>query len=97
MRVCFFLLLVFWVLFSFHFAAFEVFWSNQGAQGLLGRPSKQQLENTFGTSKDVDVVEQILQKGKEETGKAIRSGLGATNLAKGSFGMDTKGKSLSGI
>ena len=78
-------------------AAFEVFWSNQGAQGLLGRPSKQQLENAFGTSKDVDVVEQILQKGKEETGKAIRSGFASTNFAKGTFSVDTKGKSLSGI
>lgn len=74
-----------------------MFWSNQGAQGLLGRPSKQQLENVFGTSKDVDVVGQILQKGKEETGKAIRTGTGSANLTKGSFTVDTKGKSLTGI
>ena len=75
-----------------------MFWSNQGAQGLLGRPSNQQLENVFGSSKDVDVVQQILTKGKEESGKGIKSGtLGMTNLAKGSFAVDTKGKSTSGI
>ena len=75
-----------------------MFWSNQGAQGLLGRPSNQQLENVFGSSKDVDVVLIILEKGKEESGKAIRTGNGATNLMKGSFAVDTKGKSsTSGI
>ena len=31
-----------------YISAFEVFFSNQGAQGILGRPSKQQLENVFG-------------------------------------------------
>ena len=45
----------------------------------------------------MDVVQAILQKGKEESGKGIKSGLGATNLAKGSFGVDTKGKSLTGL
>ena len=75
-----------------------MFWSSQGAQGLLGRPSNQQLENVFGTSKDVDVVKIILEKGKEESGKGIRQGGGvaATNLAKGSFSVDTRGKSLTG-
>ena len=77
--------------------AFDVFWSNQGAQGILGRPSKQQLENVFGTSKDIDVVSQILEKGKEESGKGIRTGEGLTNLTKGSLAVDTKGKGLSGI
>lgn len=76
--------------------SFEIFWSNQGAQGLLGRPSKQQLENVFGASKDVDVITQILEKGKEESGKAIRTQTG-TNVTKGSFTIDTKGKSLTGI
>ncbi|KAI9000796.1 ribosome maturation protein [Trametes punicea] len=78
--------------------SFQVFWSNQGAQGLLGTPSNQQLENVFGTHKDTDVILQILQKGKEESGKAIRTGEVATNQAKGSFAVDTKGKqSTSGI
>ncbi|KAI9068500.1 DUF1960-domain-containing protein, partial [Trametes sanguinea] len=73
--------------------SFQVFWSNQGAQGLLGTPSNQQLDNVFGTHKDTDVVLQILQKGKEESGKGIRTGETATNIMKGSFAVDTKGKS----
>ncbi|KAI1796164.1 ribosome maturation protein [Ganoderma leucocontextum] len=77
--------------------SFEIFWSNQGAQGLLGRPSKQQLENVFGSSKDVDVITQILNKGKEESGKAIKTATVAMNVNKGSFAIDTKGKSLTGI
>ncbi|OJT05362.1 SDO1-like protein C21C3.19 [Trametes pubescens] len=78
--------------------SFQVLWSNQGAQGLLGTPSNQQLDNAFGTHKDVDVITAILQKGKEETGKGIRSGEGtATNLTKGSFAVDTKGKGSNGI
>ncbi|CDO73772.1 hypothetical protein BN946_scf185015.g100 [Trametes cinnabarina] len=78
--------------------SFNVFWSNQGAQGVLGTPSHQQLENVFGTHKDTEVILQILQKGKEESAKGIRTGAVATNLSKGSFAVDTKGKSsTSGI
>ena len=77
--------------------SFEVFVTGQGAQGVMGRASKQQLENVFGTSKDIDVVSQILEKGKEESGKGIRTGEGLTNLTKGSLAVDTKGKGLSGI
>ncbi|KAH9850805.1 DUF1960-domain-containing protein [Lenzites betulinus] len=77
--------------------SFSIFWSNQGSQGLLGTPSNQQLDNAFGSHKDVDVITQILQKGKEEAGKGIRSGDGATNVTKGSFAVDTRGKSSSGI
>lgn len=64
---------------------------------MLSTPSRQQLENDFGTHVDTDVVKQILEKGKEQTGKSINSGGGNANLAKGSFAIDTKGKSLSGI
>jgi len=46
--------------------SFEILSSNQGPQGLLRRPSKQELDNEFGTHVDVDVVQQILEKGKEE-------------------------------
>jgi hypothetical protein len=35
----------------FNKIAFDVFHTGQGAQGLLIRPSKQELENTFGSSK----------------------------------------------
>lgn len=74
-------------------------WSNQGNQGKLSTPSRQQLENDFGTHVDTDVVKQILEKGKEQTGKSFNTGTGiaATNLGKGSFAVDTKGKSLSGV
>lgn len=34
-----------------------------GAQGILDSASKAALENEFGTSKDEDVVQQILEKG----------------------------------
>ena len=47
---------------------------------------------------DVDVITEILNKGKQESGKGIRTGEGTTNLTKGSFSVDTKGKqNTSGI
>ena len=54
--------------------SFDVFHSGQGSQGLLERPSKQQLEAVFGTSNETDIVEQILSKGKIITGAAIHGG-----------------------
>lgn len=78
-------------------SAFDILHSTQGAQGLLGRPSNQQLDNDFGTHKDVDVITQILEKGKLETGGGITSGTVATNVTKGSFAVDTRGKTHTGI
>ncbi|KAI9513220.1 hypothetical protein F5148DRAFT_946131, partial [Russula earlei] len=52
-------------------AAFEILSSNQGPQGLLRRPSKQELDNVFGTHVDVDVIQYILGKGKEEASESI--------------------------
>jgi ribosome maturation protein Sdo1 len=43
--------------------AFEIFHTGQGTQGIMGTPSKQQLDSVFGTHKDTDVVLQILEKG----------------------------------
>ncbi|KAL6305780.1 DUF1960-domain-containing protein [Sparassis latifolia] len=77
--------------------AFQVFFSNQGSQGILGQASRQQLEHVFDTSKDLDVVQQILQKGKPEAADAISSGGSAMNVGIGSFTVDTRGKSLSGV
>ncbi|EMD40495.1 hypothetical protein CERSUDRAFT_111087 [Gelatoporia subvermispora B] len=77
--------------------SFQVLHSTQGSQGILGKPSKQQLENTFGTSKDVDVVMKILEAGEPQTAHGITTGGVATNHAKGSGTIDTKGKGLSGI
>lgn len=36
----------------------------QGAQGILDGASKAMLENEFGTHRDEDVVQQILEKGE---------------------------------
>lgn len=43
--------------------SFDILVTPQGNQGLMGRASKQQLDNAFGTHKDVDVVTEILEKG----------------------------------
>lgn len=37
--------------------------NRQGAQGELNTASKSQLENEFGTSKEDDVIQKILQEG----------------------------------
>ncbi|KAI0065985.1 DUF1960-domain-containing protein [Artomyces pyxidatus] len=71
--------------------SFEVFSSNQGSQGILGRPSKQELDTVFGTHTDTEVILQILQKGKEEAGESIASGkFSSKNDTKGSF-VDSRG------
>ncbi|KAN0064158.1 hypothetical protein ACQY0O_003325 [Thecaphora frezii] len=44
--------------------AFQVFHSGQGAQGLLGRVSKQQLDAVFGTTKEDDAVVTVLERGQ---------------------------------
>ncbi|KAF8559171.1 DUF1960-domain-containing protein [Imleria badia] len=77
--------------------SFEIFCSTQGSQGYLGRPSKQQLENLFGTSKDVEVVKALLEKGKEHSGEAIHSRAFSINATRGSAVLDSKGKGLTGI
>ncbi|KAK0524048.1 hypothetical protein OC834_005679 [Tilletia horrida] len=43
--------------------AFDVFHTNQGAQGHLNRASKQQLDAVFGSTNDTDCVTQVLEKG----------------------------------
>lgn len=81
-----------------HHSAFEVFHSSQGSQGILGKASKQQLENTFGTSKDIDVAEQLLKQGSLKSGDDFSDDHLLKNLAKGDYSMDLKGSggSLSG-
>jgi hypothetical protein len=72
--------------------AFEIFSSNQGPQGLLRTPSKQELDNEFGTHVDVEVVQKILEKGKEEAGENLSSGKwGSKNDSKGSAYLDNRG------
>lgn len=64
--------------------SFEVFHSSTGHTGKWGRASKQQLESTFETSKDIDVVKIIVDKGVSRTSESFASKLGDTNLARGS-------------
>ncbi|KAJ6539648.1 ribosome maturation protein [Mycena capillaripes] len=53
--------------------SFQVFHSSQGAQGVLGKPSNQQLDTVFETHKDVDVVTIILEKGREQGTDGVAS------------------------
>nr|GAT44376.1 predicted protein [Mycena chlorophos] len=53
--------------------SFQVFVSSQGAQGVLGKPSNQQLDTVFETHKDVDVVSIILEKGREQSTDGVAS------------------------
>ncbi|KAF8213836.1 ribosome maturation protein [Mycena galopus ATCC 62051] len=53
--------------------SFQVFWSAQGAQGVLGKPSNQQLDTVFETHKDVDVVAFILKEGREQGTEGVTS------------------------
>ncbi|KAH9049609.1 ribosome maturation protein [Lactarius hengduanensis] len=71
--------------------SFEIFSSNQGPQGLLCRPSKQQLDTVFNTHADDDVIQQILDKGKVEASENLASEKwGSKNDSKGSA-LDTRG------
>ncbi|KAJ6515606.1 hypothetical protein C8R45DRAFT_957092 [Mycena sanguinolenta] len=70
--------------------SFQVFWSAQGAQGVLGKPSNQQLDTVFETHKDVDVVTFILEKGREQgTDGVTSSPFTGTNPSRGNN--DTRG------
>ncbi|KAH8988556.1 DUF1960-domain-containing protein, partial [Lactarius akahatsu] len=72
--------------------SFEIFSSNQGPQGLLCRPSKQQLDTVFNTHVDDDVIQQILDKGKVEASENLASEKwGSKNDSKGSAFVDTRG------
>lgn len=79
------------------FVAFSVFFSNQGAQGILATPSNQQLDTVFGTHKDVDVVTAILEKGKNQNSEAISTSTFNTNASRGSAVVDTRGGGRTGI
>ncbi|KAN0126680.1 hypothetical protein V8E52_000320 [Russula decolorans] len=60
-------------------------------EGLLRHPSKQELDNEFGTHVDVEVVQQILEKG-EEAGESLSSGKwGSKNDSRGSAFLDNRG------
>ncbi|KIP12798.1 hypothetical protein PHLGIDRAFT_123868 [Phlebiopsis gigantea 11061_1 CR5-6] len=77
--------------------SFTVFFSNQGTQGILGQASKQQLENVFGTTRDDEVVRQVLEKGALQAGEGIKGNFGSTNVTMGSLSVDSRGKGTRGI
>ncbi|KAJ2913285.1 hypothetical protein MD484_g7128, partial [Candolleomyces efflorescens] len=64
--------------------SFNVYHSTQGSQGLLGKPSNQQLDTVFGSHKDVDVVTKILRDGREQKGELAANGFSNPNLSRGS-------------
>ncbi|ESK95054.1 duf1960 family protein [Moniliophthora roreri MCA 2997] len=77
--------------------SFQIFHSNQGNQGILRHASKQQLENEFGSSKDIDVVQKMLERGKSQPGK-ISTFTFQTNAVRGSMVIDNKGgRSTTGV
>lgn len=61
--------------------SFDVFHTGQGAQGIMGRPSKQQLDSVFDSHKDVDVVTHILERGQLQASSS-KDGFSTTNDAK---------------
>ena len=73
------------------YLAFKIFHSAQGKQGHLGEASKQQLENLFGTSKDVDAALQLLEKGTAQASEGFGDEGATMNIARGDFRMDNKG------
>jgi len=75
--------------------SFNIYHSNQGAQGILRTPSKQQLESTFGTSKDVEVIQYMLGHGKEQPAEGFKA-TATKNVARSSVTIDTRGKSSFG-
>lgn len=78
--------------------SFDVFHSSQGHQGFLGKPSKQQLDTDFGTTKEIDVVLKILGEGKDQASDSFAATNTAnTNLSRGRAALDTKGRPGSSI
>lgn len=70
--------------------SFQVFHTGQGAQGIMGHPSKQQLDSVFGTHKDADVVEQILKNGEMQAASA-KDRYSTTNDGKSGSNTTSKG------
>ncbi|KAH7105606.1 DUF1960-domain-containing protein [Auriculariales sp. MPI-PUGE-AT-0066] len=71
--------------------SFEVFFSNQGSQGVLGKPSKQQLDTDFNTHKDDDVIKAILEKGELKAAEGYGKELSGLNASRGGNSIDTRG------
>ncbi|KAG8897365.1 hypothetical protein FRB99_008205 [Tulasnella sp. 403] len=71
--------------------SYDIYHSGQGAQGKLGKVSKQQLHNVFGTEKDDEAMSTLLQRGVLQASDKIGKSLGDTNIARGSAPITSKG------
>ncbi|KAL5527809.1 hypothetical protein ACEPAG_6610 [Sanghuangporus baumii] len=71
--------------------SFKVFHSATGHTGHLGEASKQQLENTFGTSKDIDVATKLLKEGSAQAGESFDDDHVVKNLGAGDIRLDNRG------
>ena len=71
------------ITFFFLYEEFEIYSSNQGAQGILRRPSHQELDAVFETHNDDEVIEIILEKGVLQRSGTFKSPL-TLNVARGS-------------
>jgi len=71
--------------------------SGQGKQGIQGTPSNQQLDTVFGTHKEDEVVVIMLEKGTVQAAHGMAKTTHTMNAARGSGGIDSKGKGLTGI
>ncbi|KZT33469.1 DUF1960-domain-containing protein [Sistotremastrum suecicum HHB10207 ss-3] len=77
--------------------AFDIFHSGQGAQGHLGRISKQTLETVFGTKHEDEAVKVVLEKGTIQASEGVqKSGTSSKNDSHGSQFVDTRGGGLRG-
>ncbi|CAH7682910.1 ribosome maturation protein [Phakopsora pachyrhizi] len=75
---------------------FEVFHTGQGAQGLLSRPSRQELETVFGSSNDVEVITTVLEKGRLETSDGQPLKFSSKNDNRGGHHVVSRGSNANG-
>ncbi|KAL9940906.1 hypothetical protein V8E36_000394 [Tilletia maclaganii] len=75
--------------------SFDVFHSNQGAQGHLNRASKQQLDAVFGSTNDNDVVTAVLEKGSLQQ-VAAGNKYGTSNDAQQGHNVRSRGSGATG-
>ncbi|KIO30972.1 hypothetical protein M407DRAFT_47299, partial [Tulasnella calospora MUT 4182] len=61
---------------------FDIFHSGQGAQGLLGKASKQELAAAFDVSNETEALEILLNKGALQSGDKLKQ-FGDGNASRG--------------
>ncbi|GAA5926810.1 hypothetical protein JCM3775_007046 [Rhodotorula graminis] len=65
--------------------SFDVFHTGQGSQGILARPSKQELDAVFETTKEDEIVEIILTKGQIKSGDTPHQWTGKNDSKSGGY------------